>query len=70
MDYITRVLEEAGEPLHESEIARRVIEAAYETRGKTPARTVNYVLNRNLHLFERLGDGYYRRTRPNRPPRS
>lgn len=42
LDAATRVLSEAGEPLHYKEIARRALEKGYwKTDGKTPAATVN-----------------------------
>jgi MoxR-like ATPase len=58
-EYITRVLELAGEPLGYEEIARRAINMGIQTQGKTPERTVNAFLNAHPELFERVGKGLY-----------
>jgi len=59
-DYVKRVLEEANEALDYIEITRRAVALGIQTRGKTPERTVNRVLNRNLDIFEIAGKGLYR----------
>ena len=61
-----KVLADAGEPLHYKEISRRIIEQGlWETQGKTPERTVNANLGKDLQKhgensrFQRTDTGIY-----------
>jgi hypothetical protein len=60
LDFIKLVLEEAGEPLHISEITIRVLARGMQTRGSTPERTVSYMLTTHPQVFEKVSDGVYR----------
>ena len=44
IDHARRVLETAGKPLHYREIAKRMLESGWTTRGKMPWDTVGAVL--------------------------
>jgi hypothetical protein len=66
VDAAYKVLQEAAEPLHYMEIARRVVESKlWLTNGKTPEITINRDINQEimhrgkLARFVRLGDGMY-----------
>lgn len=66
MEAIARVLNEAGEPLHYQEIARRAIEQGYwVTEGKTPQDTVSAQLSTDIKrkgeksLFYKASPGIY-----------
>jgi hypothetical protein len=66
VDAAYKVLQEAGEPLHYAEIARRIVQAKlWQTNGRTPENTVNRDINQEithrgkLARFVRLGDGMY-----------
>lgn len=60
LDNIKLILQEAGEPLHVSEITSRVLARRLPTRGSTPERTVSYVLTTHPKVFERVSEGVYR----------
>ena len=62
VDAAYKVLQEAGEPLHYAEIARRIVQAKlWQTNGRTPENTVNRDINQEithrgkLARFVRLG---------------
>ena len=66
LDVAHRILEEAGEPLHYQEIARRMIEQGlWSTKGKTPDATVNARIavdvktHRAESRFQRTGGGIF-----------
>ena len=65
-DAAYRVLQEAGKPLHYTEIARRIVQSKlWLTSGRTPENTINRDINQEimhrgkLARFVRLGDGMY-----------
>lgn len=60
LDYVRRVLENTNEALNYTEITNRAIALGLQTKGKTPAQTVNAILTTNPDLFERVGRGKYR----------
>jgi len=60
LDYVIRVLQDAGEPLNYTEITKRVLALGPQTQAKTPANTVSRTLTTNPHLFERINRGTYR----------
>jgi hypothetical protein len=66
IDAAYKVLQEAGRPLHYTEIARQVVaNKLWLTSGKTPENTINRDINQEilhrgkLSRFVRLGDGMY-----------
>ncbi len=66
VDAAYQVLQEAGKPLHYTEITRRVVQSKlWATSGKTPEQTVNSDINQEIRhrgklaRFVRLGDGMY-----------
>ena len=59
LDFLLDILREAGEPVHYEELTRRMLDRGYVTKGKTPDRSVNAVLNRAGDLVAAVGDGFY-----------
>lgn len=60
LDYITRVLQTADEPLSMTEVAHRAISLGLVTKGKTPAQTASRILTTHPELFEKVERGRYR----------
>ncbi len=65
-DASARILQDAGEPLHYSEIARRILKRGlWRTSGTTPEQTVSATLSQDVKkaggasVFARLGNGMY-----------
>src|SRR5690606_31962025 len=68
LDLAARVLAEAGEPLVSKEIARRVIAAGWQTKGKTPYATLYSAMLREIanrgadSRFAKTGRGEFEAT--------
>ena len=57
LNAIITVLSDFPDGLHYAEIARIIYEREY--RNDNAPTTVNVIITKNLHIFERIDTGYY-----------
>jgi hypothetical protein len=59
LDWCAEILRAEARPVHYEELTRRMLAGGYQTRGKTPERSVVTMLIRAPEMFEPVGNGFY-----------